>query len=73
MLQQIVVDMTPITNAMTVPTPEKFVPLAIFVISSLVAAIIGCYGLIEIGKALFTKEYSIELTGEGGHSGSGLE
>jgi hypothetical protein len=70
MVQQIVVDITPMTNGMAGPTPRRTVPLAIFVVLSLATAVVGCYGLLEIGEAIFSKEYSIELTmGEGGHGG----
>jgi hypothetical protein len=70
MLQQIVVDITPITTAMTGPAPRRPIPLAILGGFSLATAVVGFYGLLEIGEALFTNEYSIELTmGDGGHGG----
>jgi hypothetical protein len=70
MLQQLVIDITPMTDAMAGPTPRRTVPLAIFVVFSLVTAYVGFVGLSEMFEALFSEEYSIELTmGEGGYGG----
>jgi hypothetical protein len=68
-LQQVVVDFTPMTSGLAARTPKRAIPVALFVVLSMGTAVVGCYGLVEIGKALFEKAYSIELTLSGGAEG----
>lgn len=71
MLQQVVVDLTPITSKLATLTPRRTVPLALFVILSLGTAVIAGIGLKEIGEVLFKDDYSIELHLGGAPGGGG--
>jgi hypothetical protein len=70
-VQQVVVDFTPMTSKLAALTPRRTVPLLLFGVLSLGTAVVGGYGLSEMGKALFETEYSIEVT-LGGGSGGGV-
>lgn len=68
-LQQVLVEVTPLTDSTVGPTPRRTVPLALFVVLSLATAVMGLYGLSEVARALFRSDYSIELTVGGGTGG----
>jgi hypothetical protein len=68
-LQQVVVDLTPMTTNLAARTPQRTMPLVLFVGLSLGTGVVGLYGLSEVGKAVFEREYSIELTLSGGPGG----